>query len=174
MEEISTRRKIYEAILLNPGLHFRELQKRLDMPTGMLEYHLQVLEREELVVAKMDGKYKRFFANTTMTREERKIMGALRSDISRKIVIYLLEHGKSRHSELAAAINITKSALTYHVRALIKKEIVQRIRMGREVYYSVINPEMVASTLIKYRKSFLDVLVDNFASWYVSEGKKIK
>ncbi len=168
MVEITTRRKIYEEIVMNPGLHFRELQKRLDMPLGMLEYHLNVLEKEGVIVSKMDGKYKRYFANTSMNREERKIMGSLRSEIQRKIVIFLIENGKSRHSDIASGINITPSTLSYHISKLVKNGIVGKESEGREVFYYVIEPDKVAATIVKYRKSFLDSLVDNFAKWYMS------
>ncbi len=169
MEELSTRRRIYEEIVLNPGLHFRELQKRLDMPTGMLEYHLRILEKEELIVSKMDGKYKRYFANSSMTQEERRIMSALRGDVSRKIIIYLLEHGSAGHAELAAAVNIKPSALTYHAKILVKKGVIEREKQGREVKYRIVNPNAVTRTIIRYRKSFIDSLVDNFVEWYLGK-----
>lgn len=172
MEEISTRRRIYEEIVMNPGLHFRELQKRLDMPTGMLEYHIQVLEREGLIVSKMDGKYKRLFANTSMTREERRVMGALRNEVARRIVIYLLENGRSRHADIADAVGISASTLSYHMGKLVKNGILGKESVGRETFYFVIEPDSIAAIIIKYRKSFLDILVDNFVKWYLSEAKK--
>ncbi|NPA76072.1 MAG: winged helix-turn-helix transcriptional regulator [Euryarchaeota archaeon] len=174
MGELSTRRRIYEEIVMNPGLHFRELQKRLNMPTGMLEYHIRVLEREGVIVSKADGKYKRLFANTTMTREERKMMSALRGEVDRKIIIYLLEHGKSKHSDVAQDTGIKVSTLSYHMKKLVKNGILGREEVGRESYYYVLNPDRVAATLIKYRRSFLDSLVDNFAKWYMSEREQVK
>ncbi len=168
MGELSTRRRIYEEIVLNPGLHFRELQSRLNLPTGVLEYHLGVLEREGIIVSKFDGRYRRLFPNTTMTREERKIMGALRSKIGRQIVIFLIEHGKMRHSDLAANLNLSPSTLSYHLTKLIKSGIIAFESSGRERFYYVLNPDTVAKVIIKYRRSFLDVLVDNFAEWYLS------
>ena len=167
MEKITTRRKIYEEIVLNPGLHFRELQKRLNIPTGVLEYHIGVLVREELVVYREDGKYKRFFANSTMTREERRIMGTLRSGVERKIVLLLLENGRMKHGELSHRLDISPSTLSYHLSKLVKNGIVDKNTEGRDRSYFVIRPEQIAKTMIKYRKSFLDSLVDNFAKWYM-------
>ncbi len=172
MEEISTRRRIYEEIVMNPGLHFRELQKRLGMPTGMLEYHIQVLEREGLIVSKMDGKYKRLFANTSMTREERRVMGALRNEVARRIVIFLIENGRSRHGDIANAVGVSASTLSYHLGKLMKGGIIGKEVQGRETYYFVVDPESIAAIMIKYRRSFLDTLVDNFAAWYLSQSKE--
>ena len=167
MEEISTRRKIYEAIALNPGLHFREIQRRSNIPVGVLEYHLMVLEREGMIVSKIDGKYRRYFANTTMTIEERKIMGALRDTISRRIVIFLIEQVKVKHSEIANHLKISPSTLSYHISKLMKYGIILKEIDGRETYYSVKDRDNLARVIIKYRKSFLDSLVDNFAEWFL-------
>ena len=168
MGELTTRRKIYEEILLNPGLHFRELQVRLNMPIGVLEYHLGVLEREGIIVSKMDGRYRRLYPNTAMTRAERKIMGLLRNRIGRRIVIFLIENGKTKHGDLAKNLNIYPSTLSYHLSKLIKGGILGREILGRETFYFVIDIDLVAKVIIKYRRSFLDVLVDNFAEWYSS------
>ena len=168
MGELTTRRKIYEEILLNPGLHFRELQARLNMPTGVLEYHLGVLERDGVIVSKMDGRYRRLFPNTAMTRDERRIMGLLRSKIGRRIVIFLIENGKTKHGDLAKNLNISPSTLSYHLSKLVKGGIIEREISGRENFYFVINKDLVARVIVKYRRSFLDILVDNFAEWYLS------
>ncbi len=171
MEELSTRKKIYETIVLNPGMHFRELQRFLSIPVGMLEYHLSVLEKNGLVVSKDDGRYKRYFANTTMTQEERKIMGLLRNNITRNIVIFLLENGRSKHADILRNFDISPSTLSYHLNKLVKKGIVVRESIGRENYYEIRHPETVANTIIKYRKSFLDSVVDNFAEWWLGHKK---
>ncbi len=167
MEEITTRRKIYEEIVLNPGLHFREMQRRLNIPIGVLEYHLMVLEKEGIIVSKIDGKYRRYFANTTMTVNERKIMGVMRDSISRRIVIFLIEHGRARHSDIAEYLKISPSTLSYHISKLMKYDIILRDVDGRETYYSVKDRDNLARIIIKYRKSFFDSLVDNFAEWFM-------
>ena len=53
--ELESRRKIYEAIEKVPGIHFRELNRRLGIPLGVIEYHLKYLEQHELIVAKHVG-----------------------------------------------------------------------------------------------------------------------
>ena len=169
MEDISTRRKIYEEIVMNPGLHFRELQRRLRIPVGVLQYHLMILEKEEIIISKMDGKYRRYFANTTMNIEERKIMGVLRDSISREIVIFLIENGKSRHSDIATHLKLSPSTLSYHIAKLLNHEIIVKEVSGREVYYYVKDENTVAHTIIKYKKSFFDSLVDNFADWFIGK-----
>lgn len=163
MEDIESRKRIYEEIVMNPGLHFRELQRRLNMPTGMLEYHLNVMIKDGIVVARNEGKYRRFFANTVMSSKERKILGLLRSDIARKMVIFVLENERVNHKRIVEHMGLSPSTVSYHLNKLVKNGILKREIVGRENYYSVIEPKIVAYTIIKHRKSFLDSLVDNFA-----------
>ncbi len=167
MEELSTRKRIYEEIVLNPGLHFRELQRRLNMPVGMLSYHLNVLVRRGLITIRKEGKYTRYFANTTMTHEERKIMALLRNEVSRRIVIYLLEEGQKTHGDISKHLGLSPSTVSYHLNRLVKNGVLEREVRGRESYFQVRKPDEVAFTLIKYRKSFLDTLVDNFAAFWM-------
>ncbi len=173
MEDLSTRRRIYEEIVLNPGLHFRELQRRLDMPVGMLEYHLNVLLKDELIVSREDGRYIRFFANTYMSHQERKIMGFLRNEIVRKIIIFLLENGRVKQRDIANFVGISPSTLSYHLNKLVKGGILLREIEGRERYYSLKDPKIMARTIIKYRKSFLDSLVDNFVKLWEKRERNI-
>jgi predicted transcriptional regulator len=163
MEDIESRRRIYEEIIMNPGLHFRELQRRLNMHTGMLEYHLNVMEKDGLIISKLDGKYRRFFANTVMTSKERHILGILRNNVARVIVIFVLQNGKVRHSDIVEHTKLSPSTVSYHLNKLIKNNILEREVRGRENYYSVVDPTKVANTIIKHKKSFLDTMVDNFA-----------
>ena len=163
MEDIASRKRIYEEIVMNPGLHFRELQRRLNMPTGMLEYHLNVMIKDGVIIVREEGKYRRFFANTVMSSKERKILGLLSNDIARKIVIFVLENERVNHKKIVEYINLSPSTVSYHLNKLVKNGILKREIVGRENYYSVVEPKIVAYTIIKHRKSFLDSLVDNFA-----------
>ena len=170
MRELETRKRIYEEIVMNPGLHFRELQRRLNMQVGMLEYHLEVLKKNGLVVSKESGKYVRYYPNTHMTREERKIIGLLRNEKMRNILIFILERGEVTHRELSQGLGMKSSTLSYYLNTLVKEGIVKKESRGRERYYRVAKEDEVASTIIRYRKSFLDSVVDNFVK--IWERKK--
>ncbi len=172
MEDIATRKKIYETIVLNPGLHFRELQRRVDMPIGVLSYHLGVLCKRGLVVEKREGKYVRYFPNTTMTVEERKLMSLLRNAILREILIFLLTRERTSHGEITRHVGLAPSTVSYHLNRLVKNNVLTKEIVGRVTYYSIKRPDFIAFTLIKYRKSFLDSLVDNFASLWMQHINK--
>jgi ArsR family transcriptional regulator len=47
-------------------------------------------------------------------------------------------------SALAEMIGLTESAVSHHIRGLRQMHIVQARREGKEVYYSVVDPHIVA------------------------------
>jgi DNA-binding MarR family transcriptional regulator len=56
-----TRGMLRGAIALEPGIHYSELIRRLGIPNGEAAYHLQTLERENLVKSRSDGRHRRFY-----------------------------------------------------------------------------------------------------------------
>ena len=42
---LGVRREIFELIKQSPGLHFREIKRRTNLAIGALQYHLNVLEK---------------------------------------------------------------------------------------------------------------------------------
>ena len=63
--DLQSRRQVLDYLATHPGVHFRELLRSLPLGSGNLYYHLQVLEREGLIVARRDGMYRRFFLHPT-------------------------------------------------------------------------------------------------------------
>ena len=67
------------------------------------------------------------------------------SDPSRVRIIYaILEEEEVNTSKLAELLGLTSSAVSHHLRGLRQKQIVEARREGKEVYYSVIDPHIVA------------------------------
>ena len=56
-----TRDRISNHIRENPGAHFTAIKKDLGLSTGVLSYHMERLERENFVISRAEGKYKRFY-----------------------------------------------------------------------------------------------------------------
>lgn len=162
--DIESRKKIYELISNAPGLHMREIHKRLNIPLGTVEYHLMYLEDNDLVIAKEEGRYKRYYPKGVMGSDVRRILSLLRQDIPRRIVIYLLEHPNATFGDISEQFDIAASTLSFHITKLIKKDIVERVKMGRTSLFRVKYPDMVVKVLIAHKRSFLDELVERFVS----------
>jgi ArsR family transcriptional regulator len=66
------------------------------------------------------------------------------SDTSRVRIISAIVEQEVNISALAKMIGVTESAVSHHMRGLRQMRIVQARRDGKEVYYSVIDPHIVA------------------------------
>jgi len=58
--ELDTRKRIYDLIDSTPGIHFREISRRLDIPMGVVEYHIHYLMKKDMIIARKEGRYKRY------------------------------------------------------------------------------------------------------------------
>jgi len=66
------------------------------------------------------------------------------SDPSRVRIIYAILEQEMNTSKLAEMIGSTNSAVSHHLRSLRQKHIVEARRDGKEVYYSVVDPHIIA------------------------------
>ena len=66
------------------------------------------------------------------------------SDLSRVRIIYAILEEEANTSKLAELLSLSQSAVSHHLRGLRQTHIVQARREGKEVYYSVIDPHIVA------------------------------
>jgi len=95
--ELETRRQIYNVILKNPGLHLRELSRRIYISYGNFIHHLNFLTKQDFIVTKSDRRYTRYYVSKKVGREEKELLNILRQDIPRKIVLLLLSFGPPEH-----------------------------------------------------------------------------
>ncbi len=160
--DVGARKRIYDFVSSSPGCHLRELQRRLGIPLGTLEYHLKYLVDREYLSIREEGGYKRYYPVGMMRSVDKNILSLLRQDIPRRLVMHLLLHPNSKFGDLAEKFDAAPSTLSFHVSKLLKAGIVSKTRTGRETTYKVDNEHEVAMVLIAHRRSFLDVLVDSF------------
>jgi len=66
------------------------------------------------------------------------------SDTSRVRILSALVEQEVNTSTLAQMVGVTESAVSHHMRGLRHMRILQARRDGKEVYYSVIDPHLVA------------------------------
>lgn len=161
--ELDSRRKIYEYLLVNPGVHLRRIGQALGMSTGMLSYHLSYLEREGVLKSEAEGHRKRYFIARAFVEAQRHILGVLRQDVPRRIVVDILVHGDRTFSELRETAGVSKSTLSYHLQRMVERDLLVRTRRDRESVFSIKNMDEVSRLLLANRQSFHDDAVDRFA-----------
>lgn len=66
------------------------------------------------------------------------------SDTSRVRILSVIIEQEVNTSKLAEMVGLTESAVSHHLRGLRQMRIIRARRDGKEVYYSVIDPHLVA------------------------------
>ncbi len=173
--ELDTRRAIYELVSSQPGLHLREIQRRLGMHINLVEYHLGHLIRSELVVEVKDAGYSRYFPTRPpgaetgvdrLTSQEKRVLGLLRQPMPLRIIVFLLAAGRAQHRELCAHLGCAPSTLTYHMQRLVVQQVVSQVTAGEGKGFSLVDRRGVARLLMLYRPEPFDQ-VDAFTELWL-------
>lgn len=165
--ELENRKRIFECIRDAPGIHFREIQRRTHLSIGVLEYHLNYLVSRSILVLDKRESFSRYFPGGQVSQDKQRMLSALRQEIPRGIILYLLSHPGATHGEVLGKFSISGGTLSYHVKKLMSLGVVRVEKVGRESRLTVADPDKVADLLIVYRRTFLDKLVDDFVAMYV-------
>ena len=166
---LGTRDRIYRAITKNPGLHFRELQRRTELATGSLQYHLDYLTKRNLVKSVKQGKFVRYYsAGGAQLGEDETLMNLLRQESLRKIVLFLLTKKSATNLSISSAVELSPSTVSWHLSKLVSNGIVGTRKRRRKKYFYLADPGKTVALLRIYRKSFLDDLVDHFVEIWES------
>jgi len=146
----TTRLTVFNFVKENPGLHFRAIADCLNMPIGVLQYHLGLLVKGDLVSAYPNGRYKRYFESHKFTEVEMKVISALRHKTPSMILIALLRKPQMSHKDLAEQMDISSQALSWQMREMEKMNLVRRNIEGLSVKYSL--DEAIRTTVNEYSK----------------------
>jgi DNA-binding transcriptional ArsR family regulator len=168
--ELANRKRIFETIRQNPGVHFRDLQRRTSMPIGVLSYHLDYLVDRGLLTVDKHESFTRYFPGGQLGRDKQQMLAALRQEIPRGIILFLLMNPGSTHGKVLESFAISGGTLSYHIKKLVSRGLIRVEKAGRESRMTVIDPDKVSDLLIVYRRSFLDKLVDEFVASYIGAG----
>ncbi|HLC93123.1 MAG TPA: winged helix-turn-helix transcriptional regulator [archaeon] len=159
--QLDIRKKIYNTIKRNPGLHFRELQRRVGIATGALQYHLDFLVKRHLLKTEKETKFMRYYL-VRQDFEDTELMSLLRQESMRKIIVFLTQKRFATNTTISSGVALSPSTTSWHLDKLSESGIVEKAKRGRRTYFKVADKDRVATLLVDYRRSFLDEMVDNF------------
>lgn len=149
--DLHKKQIIHQQISENPGLSLSELSRKVNLSIQLVNYHARTLASNGVIlIIKQDG-YKRFFPKDNIGKKEKQLISILRRKIPRKIVLYLLKNPYSKHKEIICNFDISPSAVSYHLKNLIKKEIITFIKKpGKHGCYIIKNKKEMLYILSKY------------------------
>ena len=121
-----TRGEIFGFIKANPGASLTSVRENLDLSNGVVAYHLRVLLREEYIVARREGGYKRFYPVDMQVPRKRVHFTRLQIDIAEKASL----HPGISQSSLARMLGESKQVVSYNLKVLIAAGVVRVERDG--------------------------------------------
>jgi len=162
MLNLSRRKMIFHQISKYPGTYIREMEKALSLSLGDLQYHLQQLEKADLISSHDDGRRKRYFVKNEVNYFDREILSFIKMRTPRRIIIFLMIHPESTFKEILAEFYFTKGALSFHLKKLIKANIVINIKREKEMIYIIKDETRISQILIAYQSGILDEALNGF------------
>jgi predicted transcriptional regulator len=136
----SRRSQLYELVRSEPGIHLSDLVRRSGLGWGAALYHLQVLEKNRVLVAHNEGGFKRYFANGLHHRSEQQRFVALRHEAAKALFEAITTAPGRSGRELAEAVGLSPSTLARASERLEEAGLVKRLRNGRRVLYYPAEP----------------------------------
>lgn len=157
---LSTRDRVACRIRTDPGIHFNELVRTLDLAPGQVQYHTRKLTREEtLVKASLYGKT--HYYPPKYDAPQRRSIALLRRETAADIVACLMDEGPMRPVDVADRVGIARSTLSWHVSRLITADILEK-RNEERLLLALSDPERTARLLKATDPSLTNRLVDRF------------
>ena len=178
--EVKTRKHIYTHISRNPGLHFRELVRLLNIPGSTLSYHLKYLEKKCIILRELENGYSRYYVSKKIGKNDKKLLNILRETVPRNIILFLslypdtsqtdmiifAKKWKKHPSKIGYYLNKHHTTLSFHLKKLIEEDFIETNEIGNEIRYKLKNHEDVIDLLIRYDKRILAEAFGRFLEYF--------
>jgi predicted transcriptional regulator len=121
------RKLIFEAIKVQPGIHFMALSEQLGLAIGVISHHLNILEKSNLIKSMQDGKYRRFYLF------DDKIEYKLVLTSIQQTILYIVKQDPGiTQSGISEKMGKNKMVINYHIKILKDVGLLAVERNGRE------------------------------------------
>lgn len=173
--ETDVRRRLLQEIAAQPGVHMRELERRLGISLSGISHHVQILERQGVIVGISDGHYRRYFSRDLVlpsqarriSEDDRRLLAECRRPMSLAIVLNLAVEGRLRHGELTERLGKSKSTISFHLSRLLESGHVRLAHESSADSYEIVDPLRVVALLVTFSDTLRDH-VDTFADLWRS------
>ncbi len=153
----TSRERVLALVAAQPGLHLRELPRRLGLSLRSVRYHLESLEEHDLVSPHRSGRFARWFAAGAFSMEDQTLISALRVRGQRTILSELLRQGPMRFAALERATGLSSATLVQYLHRLSSDDLIKATEDRR---YQLRDSAAIDMRLSLYRERFPDLLAD--------------
>ena len=154
-----------------PGVHLREIRRRLAIPIGTLDYHLYRMGRQGLITVQFQGGYKCCYPAVVpeiggpIPEVDRKLLALLRLPAPRAIVLYLYLEGPTAPAVLGQTLGTTGPNLSYYLRKLEDSAILVRQGQGAQRIVRLPDSKQVHRLLLQF-PPLPETVVDRFTRFW--------
>ncbi len=161
----------------NPGIRYRELMRLIKFPNGVLSYHIDKLEKMDLVNVERKSRITRFFPRN-ISNDIMGILGNLRSQTSYEIIKLLYEKGPITQQEIIKYTRKAASTICWQIKKLLDENIIciknnafnydennefgNKIEGKKVKLYDLLNRTLVNDLIYKTSK-YVDNVVDKYS-----------
>ncbi|HYY86994.1 MAG TPA: winged helix-turn-helix transcriptional regulator [Nitrososphaeraceae archaeon] len=117
------QQKLLTCIDENPGIRYRELLRMTNSSNGVLSYHINKLEKMELVNVERRSRTTRIFPRN-ISNDIIVLMGFLRNQTSYEIIKLVHDRGPISQQEIIKYTRKAASTISWHMKKLIQDNIV--------------------------------------------------
>jgi len=158
--------KLIRYINGQPGIRYRELLRVSGLSNGVLTYHITNLEKSGRIIADRNNNNKttRYYSNN-IPIEETDIIGHIRNNAARQIILFILEHDSCTFNEIIEYTKKAPSTISWHLKRLKDAGIISVLyntSRCQQRLYKVRDFESITNVLSKYKETFADTIVNNY------------
>jgi len=124
------RGEIYGFIKTNPGVHYNEIMRELDMKNGTLSYHLYMLEKTGVIKSRKEGFRYRAFYPTGMKFPEKERYRL--TELQTKIIKTIKENPGINQKEIAKKLDEKHQTISYNIKVMQQAGIISLRKKGRK------------------------------------------
>jgi predicted transcriptional regulator len=178
---INTLPELQQKLLLcideNPGIRYRELLRLINFSNGVLSYHVNKLEKLDLVNVERKNRLTRFFPRN-ISNEVMGILGNLRNQTSYEIIKLLTERGPISQQEIVKSTRKAASTISWRMKKLLDDNIIyikdkdfnydenkdfgSKVQYKKVKLYDLLNRNLV-NDLIYKTNNYIDSMVSNYS-----------
>ncbi|MDD4127394.1 MAG: winged helix-turn-helix transcriptional regulator [Methanomicrobium sp.] len=136
--ENAKRQKILDYVKEYPGRCIEELSDNMNINRETLRYHLGCLENNNHIIIENVDHSKRIFPNhNTFSVQERKIISICQNPVQVKIIALIAKYPGIRNTDLKDELEISKSAVTWHIKKMESAGILSVRKSGKSGHYYI-------------------------------------
>jgi predicted transcriptional regulator len=143
------RDRILQFIKDKPGCHLRQIRKDMKISMGSTQYNLNNLEKAGKITSVRTGLYRYYFPIGVFHNNEKNLLQILNQEMSREILMCIIEKTNPTHSDIVEKVDISSSALSWHISHLVEYQVVKVTRDGKFKRYELATDPKYLIALMK-------------------------